>query len=107
MQIIFNQSPSQTLYVYIHCTTAGEQFSISQKMHTHSEYDTKWSNILAEWRHKEYYKYCIEKELHSRNDVITILEFTHSNSEDLIKEVCSYFQSEYFGGYMKVEYKPF
>jgi hypothetical protein len=107
MQIIFNQSPSQDLYVYIHCTTAGEQFSLSQKMHTHSEYDTKWSNLLEEWRKKEYYKYCIEKELSSRNDVVTILQFTNCRSEDFIQELCTYLQSEHFGGYMNAEYKSF
>ena len=107
MNLIFNQSPSQDLYVYIHCKTAGAQLRLTQKMHTHSEYDTAWSKSLEEWKTKGYFVHFIQKELSSRNDVMTILEFTNSISEDFIKELSSYLQGEQHSGYLSVGYKRF
>lgn len=108
MQVILHHSAFQTLYVYIHCMTAGEQFKLSAKMYTHSEYKTEWSELLEKWQDKEYYKYYNEKQMASRNDVVTILEFTNCSGEDsFIQEICSRFQDEYSGGYLITEYKTF
>jgi hypothetical protein len=76
-------------------------------MHTHTEYDTDWSNLIYEWRKKEYFKYHIVEQMVAENSVITLIEFTNSRNEDFIKELSNYLEADASGGYFNVEYKIF
>jgi hypothetical protein len=107
MKIIFEQTMSTELNVYIHCTSAGEQLRLSESIHTHSEYHTKWSQLLDEWAKKEYYKYFTIHQMSSRNHVITLLVFTNSKSEEFIKELSNHLDDDMMQGYYSIEYKSF
>ena len=107
MKLIFEQSISGSTYLYIHCSSAGDQLRISEKLHTHSEYNTKWSDLLEEWREKGYYKYYSINQMSSRSDVITLLEFTNSRDDEFMRELNKYLEYETAGGYFGIEYKLF
>ena len=107
MNIIFEKLPSGNMYVYIHCASAGEQMRISERMHTHSEYDTKWSQLLSEWLAKGYYKHYLTETMSSRNTVITLLEFINSRDDNFIKELLDHLDDEPIAGYYGIEYKLF
>ena len=107
MDLLFKMSPNGNMYLYIHCTSAGQQLQLTKKMHTHSEYNTKWSNLIEEWEKKEYFKYHIVEQMAAENSVITLIEFTNSRSEDFIKELSDYLEADASGGYYNIQYKSF
>lgn len=107
MNIIFEKLPSGNTYVYIHCTSAGDQSRISDRTYIHSEYDTTWSKLLAEWHSKGYYEHYLIEKMSSRNTVITLLEFTNSRDDNFIKELLDHLDDDPVAGYYGIEYKLF
>lgn len=107
MKIIFEKTPSTELHVYIHCSSAGDQLKLSESTFIHSEYESKWSQLLYEWSKKEYYKFYNIEQMPSRNSVITLLIFTHSNDDQFIKELSNHLDVDHSSGYYIIDYKLF
>jgi hypothetical protein len=93
MNITYKTDPHSSLHMYIECTTAAEHCTITDKTHTHSEYDTLWDNMLTDWANKGYYKYCQFEVLKGNSTVIFKFEFANGrqHAQTLITELDKYF----------------
>jgi hypothetical protein len=82
-----------TLSVYIEMDTAIDYKQITDKLHTHSEYDTEWEDKLREWEEKEYFKHCGTSRFEGDTRVIIILHFLDSKAKlkEFITELYKYF----------------
>ena len=81
MNIIFEKQ-NNDLVVYIHTRTAADQDILNEKLHVHSEYDTKYSNKLAEWLEAKYYTWDNYETMRGHETCITILRFIKVSSVD-------------------------
>lgn len=106
MQLIFEKSFNGELFLYVKCTTAADQTNFERKIFTHSEYTTEWDSKIDEWLEKGYFKFYHREDLIGSQIVITVFTFTQSLSDELIKEICKYFEGPpFFPGIYIAEYK--
>jgi hypothetical protein len=92
MKSVYNRTPQSSLIVYLFCVTAHDHYKISEKIHTHSEYDTEWANLLyylsAE---KGYFEHWYQETMVGHESIILSLTFTKvSNYQELITEIDKY-----------------
>ena len=100
------------LSMYIEMHTAADYEEIDNKLHTHSEYDSEWSDKLREWEQKEYFKHCITSRFKGDTAIIIILHFMNSKDklEEFIVELYKYFNmdsSSYNENYAYINYTKF
>jgi len=109
MKIIFEKTINTSLLVNIHLDSASNHSKISDKLFTHSEYDTAWSNHLSEWKDAGYFIHFRQEKLVGEIKVIIILDFIGTDSEKLdefINKISTYLGDNFLGAYY-VEYKSF
>ena len=100
------------LSMYIEMHTAADYKEIDDKLHTHSEYDSEWSDKLREWEEKEYFKSCGTSRFKGDTAIIIILYFQDSKDklEEFIVELYKYFNmdsSPYNETYAYINYTKF
>jgi hypothetical protein len=79
------------LTVYIHTFTAVDNQILTERLHVHSEYDTKWENKLREWSEAKYYKWHNYETMRGDETCITILKFMQVDSvNDFIIDINTY-----------------
>jgi len=93
MNITYKTDAQSSLHMYIECTSAAEHCHITDKMYTHSEYDTLWDNTLGEWHKKGYYTHYLSEVLKGNTTVIFKFEFINGreHAQKLIIELDKYF----------------
>ena len=93
MNKTYKTDGQSSLHMYIECKSAAEHCNITDKTHTHSEYDTLWDNMLNEWHVKGYYKYYQFEVLKGNSTVIFKFEFINGreHAQKLITELDKYF----------------
>jgi hypothetical protein len=110
MTIIFDILPSGKMRMYIHTFSAADQANLNQKLHTHSEYDTTWSNKISKWIDESYFVNVNREDMIGFDTCITVLTFYSitPNYYDFIRDINSYlgFSSLNSGAHI-VEFKLF
>jgi len=92
MTIIFDRLMNGCMRVYIHTFSAVDQVKLTKKLHTHSEYDTDWSNKISEWIDKLYFVNYVREDMFGHETCITVLTFIDiSSTTDFIQKLNSYF----------------
>lgn len=111
MNLFFETTYQNDLIVYVGFESAVDYHNFREKIHTHSEYDTKFSNILSEWLKKGYYGHFFEEALIGHSTILYKFRFTGeraSSSKEFIKDIQTYFDVySPSTSYYKVEYKTF
>jgi len=98
--------------MYIEMHTAADYKEIDDKLHTHSEYDSEWSDKLRQWEEKEYFKHCSISRFKGDTAIIIILHFMNSKDklEEFIVELYKYFNMDsslYNETYAYINYTKF
>jgi hypothetical protein len=93
MQIVHKRTSNSSLIVYLFCETANDYYQINNKMFTHSEYDTPWSDFLNVLeKEKEYFKHWGQENMVGNQTVIVSLTFINvKQHQELIAEIDKYF----------------
>ncbi len=92
MTVIFDRLMNGCMRVYIHTFSAVDQAKFTNKLYSHSEYDTNWSRKISEWIDKSYCKDYIKEDMIGRDSCITVLTFIDiSSTTDFIQELNGYF----------------
>ena len=92
MTIIFDILPSGKMRMYIHTFSAADQANLNQKLHTHFEYDTTWSNKISKWIDESYFVNYDREDMFGHETCITVLTFYSitPNYYDFIRDINSY-----------------
>lgn len=92
MNIFFSTEVSN-LTIYFQFDSAASYTKFLIKTHTHSEYDTEFSDVLDGWKTKKYYDYFLKEELVGHSTVIALWKFSGGNccSDEFKKELQAYF----------------
>lgn len=108
MKLFFDMTAYGELKAYIQMCTAADMHKVDDKMHTHSEYDTPWSDKLNEWKDAEYYKDYWMESMVGRSEVIWLLRFVNCNGYDkLMKEIVKYFDEDMADSTYCIKYHEF
>ena len=93
MNTTYKTDGQSSLHMYIECKSAAEHCAITDKMYTHSEFDTLWDNTLGEWYEKGYYKHYHFEVLKGNATVIFKFEFIdgRQHAKTFITELDKYF----------------
>lgn len=100
------------LTVYIHTFTAVDNQILTERLHVHSEYDTKWENKLREWSEAKYYKWHNYETMRGDETCITILKFMQVKSVkefiiDINTYLCKGDSLHQETGMLMIDYKNF
>jgi hypothetical protein len=93
MKTTYKTDYQSNLFMYMEVESAADYKKISDKMYTHSEYQTGWDDKLGEWRQKEYWKdYNIEL-LEGEVKIMFIIQFVGGSykTKEFIPELYKYF----------------
>lgn len=99
MKLVYNRTPQSSLVVYLFCETARDHYKISEKIHTHSEYDTEWSNLMdILGGETKYFEHWYQETMIGHENVIISLTFTKVHlHQELITEIDKYLNKYSWG----------
>lgn len=108
MKLFFDMTAQGELKAYIEMHTAADMHKVSDKMHTHSEYDTPWGDKLREWEDAKYYEGHWVEPMIGRSEVIWVLKFIGCNGYDkLMREIVKYFDEDMVDSTFCIKYHQF
>ena len=86
--LFYEKSINGNLHVHYTSVSAMGYVNFEKKIHTHTEYDTEWSNLLSDWKSKKYFRWYNINMFYGTEECIFRLDFIGVDlTEEFIKEL--------------------